>query len=107
MYNSYRSRGTETDIWGLLLIQMFPSYLIYASLYDRSHQSHMCISNLSYAIANDLEAFPIMTEIHCYPSFLCLVSKMCTINIVKLAVGKFEYPHSYDLLEEDINAEKL
>jgi len=42
VYNRFRSQRTETDTWNrrLLLIKMLLS-LIYTSLYEETHQSHM------------------------------------------------------------------
>jgi len=47
VYNSFRSQRTETDTWNrcLLLIKMLLS-LIYASLYEGTHQSHLYFQSL-------------------------------------------------------------
>lgn len=69
--------------------------------------NHMCISNLSYATTIDLEAFPTMREIYFIISLTYASFQKRAQQMFRVKSWENLNIHSYDPLDEDINAEKL
>lgn len=82
--NNFRSQRTEMDIWNrrLLLIKTLLS-LIYASLYEGTHQSHVYFQSLVMQTRADLQIFPTVREITLLSRIFSSRFKKCHYNVLR------------------------